>query len=118
MIAWAILLAFVAYGLAVWQSKDDRSLLEFALGVMSYAYAGLLGVFVVTLFTRRGSATSVVVALFVGAAIIAATEPILVRSLDLDWMPRLALGWRMTVAVLVATVIAAWPGPGREPPRP
>jgi len=84
---------------------------------MSYAYAGLLGVFVVTLFTRRGSPTSVVAALFAGAAIITATEPILVRNLDVDWMPRLALGWRMTIAVLVATAIAAWPRglPGTKP---
>lgn len=117
MVGWALLLAIVAYALAVWQSKDDRTLLEFALGVMSYAYAGLLGVFVVTLFTRRGSATSVVAALFAGAAVIAATEPMLVRHLDVDWMPRLALGWRMTIAVLVATVIAACPGPRRGPNR-
>ena len=109
MIGWAVLLAFVAYGLAIWQSRDERTLLEFALGVMSYAYAGLLGVFVVTLFTGRGSASSVIAALFVGAAVIAVTEPLVVRSLELDWMPGLALGWRMTIAVLAAGAVAAWP---------
>ena len=109
MVAWAALLAVVAIGLAVWQSKDDRTLLEFALGVMSYAYAGLLGVFLVALFTRRGSAVSVVAALVVGGLAILATEPIVVRSIDADWMPRLALGWRMTIAVALATVVAAWP---------
>ena len=109
MVAWAALLAVVAIGLAVWQSKDDRTLLEFALGVMSYAYAGLLGVFVVALFTRRGSAVSVIAALVVGGLAILATEPVVVRSIDADWMPRLALGWRMTIGVALATVVAAWP---------
>ncbi|MEC8320261.1 MAG: hypothetical protein VX012_02555, partial [Planctomycetota bacterium] len=109
MVAWAALLAVVAIGLAVWQSKDDRTLLEFALGVMSYAYAGLLGVFLVALFTRRGSAGSVVAALVVGGLAILATEPVVVRSIDADWMPRLALGWRMTIGVALATVVAAWP---------
>ncbi len=118
MIGWAGLLTLVAIGLAIWQSKDDRTLLEFALGVMSYAYAGLLGVFLVALFTRRGTAGSVVAALAVGGICILATEPLLVRAVDVDWLPRLALGWRMTIAVVLATVVAAWPSGDRaaEPP--
>ena len=112
MVAWAALLAVVAIGLAIWQSKDDRTLLEFALGVMSYAYAGLLGVFLVALFTRRGSAGSVVAALVVGGLAILAPGPVVVWSIDADWMPRLALGWRMTIAVAVATVVAGWPSGG------
>ena len=116
MVGWAILLALVAIGLAVWQSKDDRTLLEFALGVMSYAYAGLLGVFVVALFTRRGSAGSVITALLGGAAVILVTEPALLRSLDIDAIPILALGWRMTLASVISFTIAVIPPRTSMPP--
>ena len=41
-------------------------LLDFALGVMTFAYSGLLAVFVTALFTKRGSNRSVLAALAVG----------------------------------------------------
>ncbi|MAC20625.1 MAG: hypothetical protein CMJ23_13320 [Phycisphaerae bacterium] len=113
MIGWAVLLALVAIGIAAWQSQDDRTLLEFALGVMSYAYAGLLGVFVVAIFTRRGSSKSVISALIIGGLVILATEPVLLRSFDLDGVPKLALGWRMTLAAAIAMAVAAIPAEPR-----
>ena len=63
MVGWAALLAGVAFALSIWQVRSGKTLLEFALGVMTYAYAGLLGVFLVAMFTRRGSGRSVVAAL-------------------------------------------------------
>ena len=116
MMGWAILLAVVAIGIAVWHSKDDRTLLEFALGVMSYAYAGLLGVFVVAIFTRRGSSRSVISALIVGGLVILATEPILLRTFEIDVMPKLALAWRMTLAAGIAMAVAAAPRGPRPVP--
>ena len=63
MIVWALLLSAVAIALAAWQSRSGKTLLEFALGVMTYAYAGLLGVFIVAMFTRRGSGRSAIAAI-------------------------------------------------------
>ncbi len=69
------LLTVFACGAAVIQQAGKETLIDFALGVMAFAYAGLLGVFGVALFTRRGSAGSVVAALFVGAAVVLVLQP-------------------------------------------
>ncbi|AWL13109.1 Sodium-coupled monocarboxylate transporter [Saliniradius amylolyticus] len=49
-----------------WQQYSEMPLLAFALSVMVFSYCGLLGVYFTTLFTRRGSASSVTAALLVG----------------------------------------------------
>ena len=41
---------------AVMQEKSGLNLVDFATGVMSFSYAGMLGVFLCALFTGRGSA--------------------------------------------------------------
>jgi solute:Na+ symporter, SSS family len=51
------------------------SLINFALGVMAFAYTGLLGVFLTALVTRRGNATSVICALIAGAAVVTMLQP-------------------------------------------
>ena len=38
-----------------WQRYSSLPLLEFVLGVMAFAYSGLLGVYFTALFTKRGS---------------------------------------------------------------
>jgi Na+/proline symporter len=47
----------------------QRSLLNFALGVMSFAYTGMLGVFLTALLTRRGNTASVLLALLTGVIV-------------------------------------------------
>jgi Na+/proline symporter len=49
------------------QSMGDDTLLNFALGVMAFAHAPLLGVFMAAVLTRRGNTTTVITALVVGA---------------------------------------------------
>jgi len=49
-----------------WQQYSDMPLLAFALSVMVFSYSGLLGVFFNALFTKRGNATSALLALVVG----------------------------------------------------
>ena len=44
-------------------SNSDIPLISFALGVMAYAYSGLLGVFGSALFTNRGNAKMIPYAL-------------------------------------------------------
>jgi len=48
---------------AVMQEKSGLNLVDFATGVMSFSYAGMLGVFLCALFTGRGNTRSVVAAL-------------------------------------------------------
>lgn len=64
------LLTAFATVMAVIQQAGTQTLLYFALSVMTFAYAGLLGVFAAALFTRRGNTASVIAALVVGAAVI------------------------------------------------
>ncbi|MHC4421320.1 MAG: sodium:solute symporter family transporter [Planctomycetota bacterium] len=66
VLLWALVLAGFACGCVFWQVASGRTLIDFALGVMVFAYAGLLGVFLTALFTPRGNAASVVAALATG----------------------------------------------------
>jgi len=58
-----------------WQRYSDLSLIGFALGVMSFAYAGLLGVYFAAIFTKRGSAKTVLPALVGGFLTVLALQP-------------------------------------------
>jgi Na+/proline symporter len=49
---------------------SNRSLLDFALGVMMFAYTGMLAVFLTALLTTRGSTASVLGALATGVIVV------------------------------------------------
>ena len=70
-----VVLAFALLGMSVlcfyWQRYTEAPLLDFALGVMTFAYSGLLGVYFTLLFTKRGSTASVFAALATGFIAIA-----------------------------------------------
>jgi len=55
----------------------------------------------------------VIAALIGGAVVVLATEPILLESLEVRSIPKLALGWRMTIATVFSIIIAVIPT-GRE----
>jgi len=84
---WALTLAGFACVCVWWQQASGQTLIAFALGVMVYAYGGLLGVFLTVLLTKRGNAVSAIAALVVGFVSVAAME----------YAP-LAFPWKMTVA--------------------
>ena len=65
----AILTAF-AIVTAVMQQSSGLNLVDFATGIMCFAYAGMIGVFLTAIFTKRGNTKSVLASLIVGAAII------------------------------------------------
>ncbi|MHC5022963.1 MAG: sodium:solute symporter [Planctomycetota bacterium] len=65
-LVWAALLASFATSCVFWQQRSGQTLIVFALGVMVFAYSGLLAVFLAALFTRRGNAASVAAALVAG----------------------------------------------------
>jgi Na+/proline symporter len=82
-----VLLALTLLGMSMlcfyWQRYTEAPLLEFALGVMTFAYSGLLGVYFTILFTRRGSTRSVIWALAAGFAAIGLQQHYVVDLLGL-----------------------------------
>lgn len=84
----------VACLFAVADAGKSEGLIPFALGVMIYAYAGLLGVFVSSLLLKRGNAVSIMLALVGGAMTVA------IMQFVIDPAP--SLGWRMLGGFLVS----------------
>lgn len=64
-----------AVGAVYLQEQGGQTLIDFALGVMAFALAPLLGVFCAALFTRRGNTPSVFAALGLGILSVLALQP-------------------------------------------
>jgi solute:Na+ symporter, SSS family len=102
-----ILLALALFAMSIlcfyWQRYADLPLLEFVLGVMAFAYSGLLGVYATVLFTRRGSTASVIAALLVGFFAILLQQHYVVDSLGLPAaMKALAFPWQLCIGTGLA----------------
>ena len=78
---------------AVMQEKSGLNLVDFATGVMSFSYAGMLGVFLCALFTGRGNTRSVVAALVVGLLVVLLLQPYVLGPLS-EWL----VGRRINIA--------------------
>ena len=92
VVAMGTLLTVFAVGAALLQQAGGQTLIDFALGVMSFAYAGLLGVFGAALFTRRGNVASVIAALVAGAYVV-----LLLQPWSLGWITERITGERFTL---------------------
>jgi SSS family solute:Na+ symporter len=68
-----LLILFAIWSAFRYDVKTD-TVLVFALGVMSFAYSGMLGVFLTALFTKRGNGTTVIAALIVGILVTAVLQ--------------------------------------------
>ncbi|HWE00911.1 MAG TPA: hypothetical protein VG326_00775 [Tepidisphaeraceae bacterium] len=55
--------------------KNNRTLIDFALGILSFAFTGMLGVFLTALLTRRGNTASVICALLSGVLTVVLMQP-------------------------------------------
>jgi SSS family solute:Na+ symporter len=102
-----ILLALALFAMSIlcfyWQRYADLPLLEFVLGVMAFAYSGLLGVYATVLFTQRGSTASVIAALLVGFFTILLQQHYVVDSLGLPAaMKALAFPWQLCIGTGLA----------------
>ena len=98
------------FGMAVvcyyWQRISDMPLLEFALAVMTFAYAGLIGVYVTAVFTRRGSTASVLAALATGFATILAFQPYVAGPLGYgDWAAGIAFPFQLVLGTILSTLV-------------
>jgi SSS family transporter len=119
VVGMGALLTVFAVGAAIAQRAGGQTLIDFALGVMSFAYAGLLGVFLTALLTRRGNTASVIVALIVGALIVALLQPWALGPITeaLVGEPfRLAWPFWMPIASTVALLVCLIPR-GQPPPE-
>lgn len=105
-----VLLAIALLGMSVlcfyWQRYTDAPLLDFALGVMTFAYSGLLGVYFTLLFTGRGSSASVIAALVAGFVTIGLQQGYVVDMLGLpaSWKT-LAFPYQLCIGTAVAFAI-------------
>ncbi|TVQ31503.1 MAG: sodium:solute symporter [Phycisphaeraceae bacterium] len=107
---WAMALASFACICVWWQQASGEGLLQFALGVMVFAYAGLLGVFLTAIFTKRGSSVSVCIALVAGFVTVLFLQNAPALGINLN----LSLGWRMLVGTVVSFSICASGRPKRR----
>ena len=119
-LAWGVALAGFAVLCIYWmRAHPQTTLLSFALKVMTFAYSGLLAVFVTALFTRRGNTQSCVAALVTGFVVIGLMDPI-VWSLWAGQIAfrgetladlKIAFPWHMLLATVLATTVCCIPGP-------
>jgi solute:Na+ symporter, SSS family len=105
-----VLLGLALFAMSIlcyyWQRYSSIPLLEFVLGVMAFAYSGLLGVYFTAIFTRRGSSASVIAALIAGFFTILVFQGYIVDSLGLPVMMKtIAFPWQLCIGTAVATLI-------------
>ena len=104
MVAVAVAMFATAVLSYYWQKHSDMPLLEFVLSVMVFAYAGLLGVYAVALFTTRGSTASVIAALLTGFVTVSLLQPFAFGS------TALAFPYLLCIGTGAAALVAAIPG--------
>ena len=81
VILFAILLSGMALLSYYWQQYTQLDLLSFALGVMAFAYAPLLGVYAAAIFTQRGSEEVIPYALLGGLLMVLLCQPYVIGML-------------------------------------
>ena len=92
-----------------WQRYSEMPLLDFALSVMVFSYSGLLGVYFTVLFTKRGSHTSVLMALAVGFLVTLVMQGFVMDNLPLPEglksIKNLAFSWKLCIGTFVAFLV-------------
>jgi Na+/proline symporter len=104
----AVLLSAMAILCFYWQRYADTPLLQFALGVMVFAYSGMLGVYATAIFTKRGNTRSVTAALLTGFLLTLFFQPYTLDALHLrDVIPVLGFTWQLCVGSVCSFFVAA-----------
>lgn len=130
VVGWGVVLGGFACA-CIWLEHASAALggtlLTFALTVMTFAYAGLIGVFFTALLTKRGNTASAIAALVVGFVLVGVMQPMfwgIVVDLDarravdpgdwLLWVLDLAFVWKLTIGAGVCFGVCAAGTPGSE----
>jgi Na+/proline symporter len=103
---WIVILmgvALTAFAIltCVMQQSSGLNLVDFATGVMCFAYVGMLGVFLTAIFTKRGNSCSVIAALVAGMLIIL---PLMFQK-ELFGHNYIAWTWWCPIGAIVTTAI-------------
>ena len=86
VVVMGVVLTLSAIVMSLMYDPQEDTLIPFALGVMTFAYAGLFGVFLCVILTGQGSTWSVIAALLVGMAVIAGSRYLdLLSGLSIAW---------------------------------
>ncbi|MFN3515673.1 MAG: sodium:solute symporter family transporter [Novosphingobium sp.] len=115
----SLVLGLALFAMAIlssyWQRYADAALLDFVLGVMAFAYSGLIGVYGVALFSKRGNSASVIAAFAAGFLTVLAFQPYVIDSLGLPLaMKGVAFPWQLVLGSAVAALVCL---SGRPLPR-
>jgi len=95
---FAVVLSIMAMVSYFWQRYSELSLISFALGVMAFAYTGLLGVYFSAIFTSRGSSKTVPFALVGGFVSVLALQPYIFGI-------HIGFSWQIVIGTIVAFMI-------------
>ena len=95
VLLFAVILSVMAMISYYWQQYTELSLLSFALGVMAFAYTGLLGVYFSAIFTKRGDSKTVLWALVFGFVSVLALQPY-------TFGLHLGFAWQIVIGTLIA----------------
>ena len=96
---FAVALSGMAMLSYYWQQYTELPLLSFALGVMAFAYTGLLGVFAAAIFTKRGNEKTVLFSLIGGFMTVLLLQPYILGAV-LDF--KLGFAWQILTGTIVA----------------
>lgn len=86
VVGWGLILGAFAIVCVFWQSREGElreggTLLTFALSVMTFAYAGLIPVFLTALLTKGGTTAGVITTLITGFVLVLGMQDILWANL-------------------------------------
>ncbi len=100
VLGFAVALGVMAMLSYLLHHGSDLPLLSFALGVMSFAYSGLLGVYGAAIFTSRGTERSVLYALIGGFVTVLALQPYIFGA-DIGFAWQMVLGTAVSFGIML-----------------
>ena len=104
VLVFAILLSAMAMLSFYWQQYSELPLLNFALGVMAFAYASLLGVYGAAIFTKRGNETTVLFALIGGFLTVLFLQPYIIGNIieiKVDFAVMMVVGTLVSFGIMM-----------------
>ncbi|NEW61450.1 sodium:solute symporter [Sulfurovum sp. bin170] len=104
VVTFAVLLCGMAMVSFYWQQYTELPLLNFALGVMAFAYASLLGVYGAAIFTNRGSEKTVLFALIGGFMTVLLLQPYIIGQIidiKVDFSVMMIVGTMVSFGIMM-----------------
>lgn len=108
VVAGIVVGAFACACIGVYNPENTK-IISFVLGIMSFAYAGLIGVFATALFTTRGSPGSCIAAIVTGFLAVTFMQPLVLRLLGSALAPLVTpYGFRPEVWLTNIAIAFPW----------